>query len=386
MWMGGTVPLGYRPAARTLVIEPEEAVLVRRIFARYLELGSVHRLALELAELGVVSKAWITAAGKPRGGRPLNRGALFHLLRNRTYIGQIPHKDTSYPGQHPAIVDPDIFEAVQAKLDETAIVLKPNHPAPKRGRHKGAPLKGLIFDASGERLSPVSARRKGGVTYRYYVPRALQRGGPRRGDAMARIPAALVEDLVVDRLRRLGLVQKNDAVDWDEARRWITRVEVGPGATKVELCAGADDRLGGVASMIQRLAPDDQLVAEGDQIRIIMPLRLMRRRGTTIALNPHGCEAVDRPRLDAALSSALVRAEAWKRNLFSGAFATMHDLARAEGVTPTYAARIMRVAFLSPDLKRAILDGRQPPGLTLQGVTTGDLPLCWRAQHEQFRG
>jgi len=385
MWMGGNVPLGYRPSGRTLVIEPDEAETVRHIFARYLELGSVHLLALELAAHKVTSKVWATAAGKARGGRPINRGALFHLLRNRTYLGEIPHKGASYPGQHPAIISPDIFETVQRKLDETATTLKPNRPAHKSGPHKGAPLKGVIFDGSGERLSPVSARRKGGATYRYYVSRALQTGTRQRAGPTDRIPAGLVEDLIIDRLRRLGFAAGPDAqADWADLRGWIARVEVSPSATTLHLSSDTERRLGDANAILQRLHPEDQLITDGECLKIIMPLQFVRRRGVTAAINPNGGGAICRPRLDAALSSALVRAEAWKRKLFAGEVATVDELARSEQMNPTYASRMLRVAFLAPELKRAILDGRQPQGLTLQAVVTRDVPLSWQGQRALF--
>ena len=120
MWMGGRPPLGYEPDGRTLKINPAEADTVRHIFRRYLELGSVHRLRDDLATSGVVSKSWETMRGAVRGGTPFERGALFHLLRNRIYVGEIRHKDVWHPGQHPAILDPELFDAVQAKLGEGA--------------------------------------------------------------------------------------------------------------------------------------------------------------------------------------------------------------------------------------------------------------------------
>jgi hypothetical protein len=81
----------------------------------------------------------------------------------------------------------------------------------------------------------------------------------------------------------------------------------------------------------------------------------------------------------------LVRAEVWKHKLCTGAVATIEEIARAEQIAPTSATRLMRVAFLSPDLNRAILEGRQPPGLTLQAVITRDVPLIWQDQQDLHR-
>jgi site-specific DNA recombinase len=120
MWMGGILPLGYDkpvdPATRSLVVNDVEAVTVRRIFQNYLELGSVHALEAQLDLEGTRSKAWSTNAGKPVGGQRFSRGALFHLLKNRVYLGEIRHGDRSYPGSHPSIVEPVTFDAVQSML------------------------------------------------------------------------------------------------------------------------------------------------------------------------------------------------------------------------------------------------------------------------------
>ena len=120
MWMGGIPPLGYDiPAggSRTLAVNPAEVDTVGAIFARYLELGSVHALQHDLAARGFVSKRWTTAAGQTTGGVPFSRGALFHLLRSPVYLGKIVHKGTVHPGAHPAIVDQALFDAVQVRLD-----------------------------------------------------------------------------------------------------------------------------------------------------------------------------------------------------------------------------------------------------------------------------
>ena len=87
--MGGNVPLGYdlpAPGTRTLLVNEEEAELVRSIFARYLELRSVHTLCKVLKAEGVSSKRRITGSGKEFGGKPIGRGPLYHLLGNPIYL------------------------------------------------------------------------------------------------------------------------------------------------------------------------------------------------------------------------------------------------------------------------------------------------------------
>src|SRR5215813_13329802 len=116
MWMGGVPPLGYRVQDRKLVIVDSEAELVRSIFRRYAELGSVRLLKAELEARGIKSKSWTSAAGRVIGGKPFSRGALYLMLRNRTYRGEIVHKGQSHPGDHTPIIDQPLWDAVQAQL------------------------------------------------------------------------------------------------------------------------------------------------------------------------------------------------------------------------------------------------------------------------------
>lgn len=119
MWMGGIPPLGYdlpAPGTRVLRVNAEDAQTVRQIFARYLELKSVHKLAHDLAERAIHSKKRTSATGRSTGGGPFGRGALFHLLRNRLYLGQIVHRGAVHEGQHDAIVDAAVFDRAQVML------------------------------------------------------------------------------------------------------------------------------------------------------------------------------------------------------------------------------------------------------------------------------
>ena len=142
MWMGGNLPLGYDAptgTSRALVVNQAEAATVRTIFNAYLELGSVHALRRWLNERGIRSKRRTTRGGRIIGGRPFSRGALFHLLRNRTYLGLIVHRDEAHQGRHAAIVDTTLFDTVQARLDaERAPSQGPQRPGNPRTAPPGA--------------------------------------------------------------------------------------------------------------------------------------------------------------------------------------------------------------------------------------------------------
>ena len=386
LWMGGIVPLGYRAAGRTLEIVEAEAATVRRIFRRYEELGSVHRLRDELAEAGIVSKRRSDRAGRVIGGKPYDRGALYHLLRNPLYCGDIRHKGVSHPGQHPAIITRETFDAVQKRLDDAR-----GSSDRRRGSNPGgnpvahletagikAPLTGLIFDADGSRMTPVSARKKGGAVYRYYVSLPLltgQRGAP----GACRINAVRLEQQIARCLALAGLNPADGEItDWTVVRRHLRRVAIG--GEWLSLVLAPADALPELDTLRARLGGNADIASSDEGITVRVALERVRRSGGMAAFYPGGATPIERSERDPTLVSALIRAEAWKRRLLDGEAANLATIATAEGVTAAYIARMVRLAFLAPHLKRQILEGRQPAALTLQHLMTRPIPLAWEQQ------
>ena len=184
MWMGGVVPIGYRAEARSLQPVPEEAALVQRIFARYLALGSVHRLKAELDAAGIRTPERRHRDGSRSGGAAFSRGKLYDLLANPLFIGRIRHHEQVHPGQHPAIVDEALWQAVQDRLAAN------RQSRSRRGAaERPSPLAGRLFDPDGRKMRPSHARRKG-RRYRYYVSADLVEGSVATGATGWRIPAA----------------------------------------------------------------------------------------------------------------------------------------------------------------------------------------------------
>ncbi len=167
--MGGPLPLGYDVENRRLVVNSTEADLVRQIYQRYLELGSVVELADDLNVKGYKTKVQQKASGPHRGGCAFRRGTLYHLLSNPIYRGKIVHKGEVYPGEHEAIVPEDLFQAVQDKL-------KANASGTSR-RLKGQQpslLTGILQDSDGRAMTPSHASKGKAQRYRYYVTRSDQ--------------------------------------------------------------------------------------------------------------------------------------------------------------------------------------------------------------------
>ena len=196
MWMGGLPPLGYRAQDHKLVVIDSEAEIVRFIFRRYAELGSVRLLKEELDACGIRSKSRTSASGRATGGKPFSRGALYLILKNRTYLGEIIHKGQSGRGEHRPIVDQAVWEAVQARLAENAAA----HNSSPSSRQL-SPLAGILFDRDGHPMTPSHAVKKG-TRYRYYVSRPLITRERAENFAGLRIPAGEIEQLVTSRVRQ----------------------------------------------------------------------------------------------------------------------------------------------------------------------------------------
>src|SRR5271170_3599431 len=120
LWVGGMAPLGYDTKDRKITVNEAEADRVRGIFHGYLKLGSLHLLMTDLRNRGIVTKIRTLKTGQSVGGVPFMRGPLAHLLRNRFYVGDVVFKGETLAGEQPAIVDRDLFDAVQARLNEQA--------------------------------------------------------------------------------------------------------------------------------------------------------------------------------------------------------------------------------------------------------------------------
>lgn len=368
MWMGGYPPLGYEVENRNLAVVPPEAETVRHILERYLAHKSVAALADELEETGIVSKCRTSQRGITRGGTPFSRGALFHLLRNRLYIGEIVHGDKSYPGQHQAIVDLALFDEVQKTLKANAVVRKER-------RAIASPLTGLIFDAAGSRMSPTHAAGRSGSHYRYYVSTELQTGRRGKNDGRGtRVVAAVVEELVVERLRALS---GKPAESWPALLPLLRRVEVRERKLVLEVVPTVHN------GWLRRSCPEDELQVLADEsLRVSFAALLKPRGGDTIVRLPPG--GARKARYDRPLISALKRAhrELESKNIrFAG---TRLDVGEGSGLGDPYLRRIAPLAFLAPDIQRCILEGRQPSGLTLKRLIASEIPLDWSEQRDKF--
>lgn len=165
MWMGGTLPLGYKVENRNLLINEEEAAIVRLVFEKFIELGSVTNVISILHDLGIDTKEFTTTAGKTKSRHIANKGYIYRLLGNQIYAGNIKHNEEVFQGRHEAIVSQECFDKVQA-------IFKGNSTKNEATIRKESPaiLKGIIScGGCNSGMTPTYTKKKDKL-YRYYIP------------------------------------------------------------------------------------------------------------------------------------------------------------------------------------------------------------------------
>ena len=388
-WMGGLVPLGYDNVDTALVINKSEAETINTIFKLYLKLGSVPALKSELDTRGLVTKRRTTSKKRQSGGISFSRGHLYKLLCNPIYIGRVRHKDNTYDGEHEAILDMPLWEAVQAKL-------KGNAPQRRRTINvkSGSLLTGIIYDHAGDRLTPIHTK-KNGRRYRYYISRRISLGED-NDDSGWRLPAPRIETHVISKLTALledpvmlmdtfnlndlpqsqlksitdragsiaaSINDPNPQIQRDTLLSLTERIEVHP------------DKLTIIVNK-QRLFPETNSGVEPITLQYHL---IQKRRGVETRLIIGGTP-VGLP--DLKLIEIIAKARNWHGKLISKDYTSLQDIAVHETLDKAEVSRTLPLAFLAPSIVRDILKGHQPIDLTADTLRrkSSSLPLCWKAQ------
>ena len=351
IWTGGSVPLGYIRKDKKLIINEADAKTVRMIFSRYLVLRSFQNLIDELNQKGVVTNTREIKL-KMSGGIAFTYGPLAYLLKNRTYLGETGHKGSWFPGEHDAIVDREVFEQVQQLLKSNSL------GRTGRRQKNNALLVGLIFDDRGNRMSP-SFTVKRGVRYLFYVSSAILKGRKADAGSITRVSGVDLEAAVLTALRlRVDVAIDDDAPTPQNLIDHVSRIMVGGKTVTITLKPTADSTRPAI------------------ELPWSPPNKCEPRR-------IEGSEEATAPATNPQLMQAIVRAHAWTRSLMDGTHKTIESLARSAGVDPKVVRYSLRMAFLAPDITKAILEGDQIPGIRFKDFTRA-LPLSWPDQRREL--
>jgi len=350
------------------------------------------------------SKKRISRTGRASGGAVYSRGALYGMLQNRIYLGEITHKGASYPGQHEAIIDRGLWDEVQAQFKAN---LQAERKRPRTTEH--SVLTGLLYDSDGNRFTPSHANKKG-RRYRYYVSQALihSRGREKRGPV--RLPADEIEALVLSQLKEL-LASPQRLLD--------VLSEASPNPHDVQRLLEAIQRSGDSTERARSLLKSavDRIVVYDEQVEVQIDKRALRREllgqdmdspmqastedaadllilktdaqlkrcggEVRFQLPPDSNQAKAHP--TPSLIRAVARAHDWVDRILRGELKNQRALAEATGLDERYVGRILPLAFLAPDLTEAILEGKHAAHLTLENFR-GDISIDWHEQRTQFGG
>jgi site-specific DNA recombinase len=314
------------------------------------------------------------------------------LLQNRIYLGEITHKGVSYPGKQPAIIEQELWNRVQDQL-------KANIQSPMRRPRatEQSLLIGLLHDDKDNLFTPSHTNKKG-RRYRYYVSQEIIKK-PGKGTAgPVRLPAREIEDLVMSQLTSLlqspqklldllGTEQTEQIVtassEWTNVP--IEKIQALLKSTVTRVVVRGHD----VQILLSRHALQDELIGpqdidspakqgSNDSITLEASAQLTRHGGEMrLQLSPDAPGSNPRP--DHSLLRAIARAHDWVDRMLRGDTANQRSIAAETGHDERYISRILPLAFLSPDLIEAILEGRQMPCLSLD-ASLRSISMDWSQQ------
>jgi len=380
LWMGGNVPLGYEPDGRTLKVRPDEARTVNALFDLYLQHRSIIAVVHEAERHGLRRRK--DGTGEPQ---PFGRGHIHYILTNPVYAGLIRHRDQVHDGQQPAIINRDLWNQVQAMLTQGA--------ARRRGKtsaNNTSPLSGRLFDETGDRVTPSHAGKKG-RRYRYYVSNRLITGtGTKAGasDRGWRLPAQALEQQTADVVQRhlrnrlacdLLVAPTADAIA--RAGRGLDRLS-GPETASGQIIKCIEKAVlapGRIEISLDRASVASVLELDASRISqmamtLVAPFH-RRKRGVESKLMIGGHEPTSP---DGVLIRNIAKAHQYYEAITQGG--TFEELARSEDLTVRRILQVIELAFIAPDIVKAVVGGKQPSGLTTKWLGQNPLPSDWQAQ------
>ena len=362
---------------------------MRALFQLYLQEGCLNATAKTAEEAGLFSKRRVFASGRVQGGTPFSRGQLHAMLTNPIYRGLMRHKDKVWPGLHPAIIDEDLWNDVQVKLQAASArrrgVTKSDMPT------SSAPLLGKFRDEAGQRLTPTHTKRLS-RRIRYYVSNGFVSGKPREDGW--RLPAEQFERAVADAIavhlkhhaKSLTVLQSGSAREMEAGSNAALSLAEAIRAKGIAFIAPAISS-GSIRTGRLNLNLDAETIAAhigvhangiAPQILTLSTAFTCRRRGMETKIIA-GDQA---PEPDQTLTRALRNAHRWVNELKSGT--PIKQIAADNACSDSYVRRVIPLATLSPKLQEAILSGSQPENLTLETLIRTHIPLDWAAQEIRF--
>ena len=369
MFMGGAVPMGYVVKDRHLHIDPNGSKTVKQVFNAYLTLGCLTKVEDWLKTNDIKTPVWLSRNGNSKGGRYFSYGHIYAVLTNPIYIGKVKHYDAVYDSQHDAIIDDNMWEEVQTNLQSKASVNR--NQKYQTGKHC---LAGIIYDETGDRLTP-SGSNKNGVRHLYYVSSRISKGNAKEHPDAWRLPAIALETFMLKTVLHHieGSLWTDDISTADNVKckisalfskddwsRYISKITVH--GRKVEIIMSH-----------KRIVEDLEYDIDKSQCTIIAPFHMGRKaNGKKVLI---GTSQND---LDLGLLKLYIQARKWYGLLCTGN--TFIEISKNETVSDSYIRRMICMAFLSPDVVKQLSEGKQSIILSKEWIKKNGLPDDWQEQ------
>jgi hypothetical protein len=291
-------------------------------------------------------------------------------LGNHFYVGEVKYKGEILPGEQPPILDRALFDAVREKA-----VAQWSHRTLERNKSDHL-LEGLLFDDAGHRMVPTHAT-KAGVRYRYYASAPVLHGEAKavKAGSVSRVPAASVEEAVVESL--------NDHLAEQQTSRTTSTIRINDRDTIEQLIAAITVYSDKLVVRLKSDPPDDALDNPNDRSLTIPWQKPPTKRRRQILLPNNKVRGEVRPQhfeRRAQLVSAIARGRQWLDDVVSGRLTTVAELCARESCSARQVNMTISLAFLSPTLVKAAVEGRLPRGIGIERLR--DLPAEWRRQFE----
>lgn len=386
MWTGGNPPLGYDNVDKKLVVNEAEAKTVRRLFDLYLETSCVRTVLRAAADGGLKTKK--RANG---GSKPIARGPLYHILANPIYAGLVRCGNELHQGEHDAIIDKQRWDNVQTM--RSAASQRAGIKTTSRN-----PLAGKLF-ADGYQLTP-SHTSKDGKRYRYYVSHAFETGKA-AASARWRVKADFLEAAIIKaiddwlaspsaaqilspehagaaKLHSLqhaldGLREAESTIPpRDRMVRWtahIDRIDLSESGMLITLNA-------------KSLFQNDREIPLAESAVIKSQIKI-GKRGVGLRIVLGETDNVAAP--NETIAGILKNAFSWGERWFNNPDAVLNDIAKAACVPSGDVSSRIRLAYLAPDIVKALLDGSAPKSINAEYLRRlNDLPSSWADQRKLF--
>jgi len=371
MWMGGMVPWGYKvhsdPKKQSLEICEVRSSDIRRVYDLYEQLGCLSKVKR------AVDTLW--------PDRNWSRGRIHNILINPIYIGKIKHKTEVYEGLHDAIIEQDQFDRVQEQLQAKSVIKRGKHPS----RGPSAYLVGKVYDETGDKLTPSQSQKSSGRVIRYYYSNRLISGGADptgwrlRADMLEQSLSDIVEARLTEALTQFRLAPQIKPHDLVVVQERLAELDI-KGMLDMITCVNLSETKASIQLNVEKIAALIQVdpnKLDLEFLRVEEPVTLRKRtNGTKLTWVGYKGEP------NHALIRAIVTAQAWVEEIKAGQ--SVFDIMQAHNIPEGMIWKRIRLAFLSPKILRAIIDGKTNRDLTIKMLTQHDLPLNWSEQEALF--